>query len=119
MTTRTQNNTGRTIAVISGGALLAWLLWRGRGKGKGKGKGNEGDAGNHRSASVSVRIRAGDQIDLDGVSSDLTTTVARAHAAGAARVSATGDARHGWVTQVIAALKAENVAIDAAPSLFT
>ena len=115
MTTRTQNNTGRTIAVISGGALLAWLLWRGRGKGKG----NEGDAGNHRSASVSVRIRAGDQIDLDGVSSDLTTTVARAHAAGAARVSATGDARHGWVTQVIAALKAANVAIDAAPSLFT
>ena len=115
MTTRTQNNTGRTIAVISGGALIAWLLWRGRGKGKG----NEGDAGNHRSASVSVRIRAGDQIDLDGVSSDLTTTVARAHAAGAARVSATGDARHGWVTQVIAALKAANVAIDAAPSLFT
>jgi len=33
MTTHTQNKTGRTIAVISGGVFLAWLLWHGRGQG--------------------------------------------------------------------------------------
>ena len=116
MATRKQNNTGRTIAVIGGGALLAWLLWRGRGKGKGKGKSSGGDGG-HNSAPVIVRIRGSDPIELDGVSSDLATTVARARAAGATRVFATGDARHGWINQVIAALKAAGVAIDAAPSL--
>lgn len=113
MATRKQNNTGRTIAVIGGGAFLVWLLWRGRGKGKGSG-GN----GDHHSDPVIVRIRSGDQIELDGVSSDLATTVARARAAGATRVVATGDARHGWIVQVIAALKAAGVVIDAAPSLF-
>ena len=39
MAIRKQNNTGRTIAVVGGGALLVWLLWRGRGKGKGSGSG--------------------------------------------------------------------------------
>ena len=114
MATRKTNSTGRTIAVIGGGALLAWLLWRGRGKGKGKGSSGESD---HNSAPVIVRLRGNDQIELDGVSSDLATTVARARAAGATRVVATGDARQGWITQVIAALKSAGVAIDAAPSL--
>jgi len=112
MATRKQNNTGRTIAVIGGGAALAWLLWRGRGKGKGSGSNRD-----QRSDPVIVRIRSGDQIELDGVSADLATTVARARAAGATRVVAAGDARQGWITQVIAALKAAGVAIDAAPSL--
>ena len=114
MATRKQNSTGRTIAVIGGGALLAWLLWRGRGKGKGSG--GDDDRSSAPDA-VEVWVRSGDQIELDGVSSDLVTTVARARAAGATRVFATGDARHGWIIQVIAALKAAGVAIDAAPSL--
>jgi hypothetical protein len=112
MATRTQNNIGRTIAVIGGGALLAWLLWRGRGKGKGSGGGGHGVP-----AVVGVWLRGGDRIELDGASSDLTTAVARARAAGTARVFAAGDTRHGWVTQVIAELKAAGVAIEAAPSL--
>jgi len=112
MATHKQNNTGRTIAVIGGGALLAWLLWRGRGRGKGSS--GEGD---HTSAPVIVRVRGSDQIELDGVTSNLATMVARARAAGATRVFATGDARHGWIVQVIAALKAAGVAIDTAPSL--
>lgn len=106
MATRTQNNTGRTIAIVGGGALLLWLLWAGRGKGKGSGgDGNQSSA----PAVVVVKIRSGDHIELDGVSSDLATTVARARAAGTARVIAVGDARHGWVTQVIDALRAAGV----------
>ena len=114
MTTHTQNKTGRTVAVISGGVFLAWLLWRGRGKGTGSG---DGSTGGHPSALVTVRIRSGDRLELDGASADLAVVIARARAAGTARVFATGDARHGWITQVIAALKAADVAIEAAPSL--
>jgi hypothetical protein len=117
MATRKQNNTGRTIAVISGGALVVWLLWRGYGRGKGKGTGSGGDDRDSTPSAVEVRLRSGDRIELNGVSSDLATAVAHARAAGMARVFATGDARHGWVTQVIAALKAAGVTIDAAPSL--
>ena len=118
MATRKQNNTGRTIALISGGALLAWLLWRGRGKGKGKGTGSGGDS-DHSSAptSVEVWIRSGDRIEMDGSSSDLATVVARARAASVTHVHATGDARHGWVTQVIAALKTAGATIDVARPL--
>ena len=112
MATRKQNNTGRTIAVIGGGALLAWLLWRGRGKGKGKGKGKgSGGDGDHSSAPdvVEVWVRSGDRIELDRVSSDLATVVARARAAGKARLHVTGDARHGWFEYVADALRAAGV----------
>jgi len=110
MATRKQNNTGRTIAVIGGGALFVWLLWRGRGKGKGKGKGSDGD-GRHNSApaAVEVWIRGGDRIELDRISSDLATVVARARAAGKARLHVAGDARHGWVENVTDALRVAGV----------
>jgi len=114
MTTHTQNKTGRTIAVISSGVFLAWLLWRGRGKSTGSG---DGSTGGSPSALVTVRIRSGDRLELDGASADLAVVIARARAAGTARVLATGDARHGWITQVLAALKAADVVIEAAPSL--
>jgi len=104
MATRTQNNMGRTIAVIGGGALLAWLLLRGRGKGKGSGGGGHGSP-----AVVEVWLRGGDRIELDGASSDLATTVARARAAGAARVFTAGDARQGWHQHVIDSLRAAGV----------
>lgn len=114
MATHKQNHTGRTIAVISGGALLAWLLWRGRGRGKGKGTGSGADDRDSTPSVAEVRLRSGDRIELNGVSSDLATAVARASTAGTARVFAAGDARHGWVTQVIAALKTAGVAVDVA-----
>lgn len=118
MSKSNENNTGLTIAMVGGGALLLWLLWPGRGKGKGKGEGKGGDSESSTApAAVVVRIRSGDQVDLDGVSSDLATTVARARAAGAARVFAVGDARHGWVTTVIDALKAAGVAVYTSISL--
>ena len=108
MTTRTQNHTGRTIALIGGGALLAWLLWRGRGKGSGgTGKGSGGP--NRALAAVEVQVRNNDRIELDGVSSDLPTVIAHARAAGAARVHIAGDARQGWADNVIRALQAAGV----------
>ena len=112
MATRKQNNTGRTIAVIGGGALLVWLLWRGRGKGKG----SRGDGdGQSASATMEVWLRGGDRIELDGVSSDLATTVARARAAGMARVHVSGDARQGWVENVVHALRAAGVDVGLPP----
>ena len=113
---RTQSHTGRTIAVFSGGALLAWLLLRGWGKGGGKGDAGKGSGG--APATVEVWLRGNDRIELDGTLSDLPTVITHARAAGVARVFAAGDARQGWVTHVIAALKAAGVAIEAAPSLF-
>ena len=114
MATRTQNNTGRTIAIVGGGALLLWLLWAGRGwgwgKGRGSGKGNgSGGNDNHSRDPAIVWIRSGDRVEIDGVSSDLATTVARARAAGTARVFTTGDAREGWHQLVIDSLRAAGV----------
>ena len=108
MATRKQNNTGRTIAVIGGGALLAWLLWRGRGKGKGKGSGGDGDRSS-ASDVVEVWVRSGDRVELDRVSSDLATVIARARAAGKARLHVAGDARQGWFENVTNALRAAGV----------
>ena len=109
MATRKQNNTGRTIAVIGGGALLVWLLWRGRGKSKGSG--GDGDR-NSAPAAVEVWIRSGDRIELDRVSSDLATVIARARAVGKARLHVAGDARHGWFEYVVDALRAAGVDVS-------
>lgn len=114
MATRKQNNTGRTIAVVGAGALLVWLLWRGHGKGKGKG--GDGDRSS-APAAVEVWIRSRDRIELDGVSSDLATTVARARTAGKARVHVTGDARQGWVENVVHALRAAGVDVGLPPEM--
>jgi hypothetical protein len=112
MATSDDNSTGLTIAMVGGGALLLWLLWPGRDK-------HEADDGDRRNApsEVLVWIRSGDRIDVDGASSDLATTVARARAAGAARVFAAGDARQGWVTSVLDALYAAGVAVAQPPSV--
>jgi hypothetical protein len=58
-----------------------------------------------------VWLRSGDRIELDGVSSDLATTLARARAVGRASVYATGDARVGWIRTVINALRAAQVSV--------
>ena len=107
MPTSNPNNTALTIAFLSGGAFLLWLLWPGRGKGKGRGQhdGSGGD-GDPKSTPVPVfvRILSGDRVELSGVISDLATMVARVRAAGAAEVIAVGDAREGWVITVRDAL---------------
>jgi hypothetical protein len=108
MSTSDENNTGLTLALIGGGAFLLWLLWPGRGKGQG----DRGDTDGIRGRTpVRVRIRSGDQVDLDGVTSDLATVVGRARAAGAAYVLAVGDARTGWIHTVVDALKTAGVGV--------
>ena len=113
-TIRKRNNTGRAVAVIGGGALLLWLVASG-----GRGSGGHGGRGGTVARTVDalppsevhVRIRSGDRIDVDGVSSELSAAVARARAAGIARVVATGDARQGWVVEVLHALGAAGVVV--------
>jgi hypothetical protein len=96
------------LALIAGGALLLWRLGRG---GSGKGAGTGDGAGPDR-PSVRVMVRAGDRIELDGITTDLATAVARARASGKAFVHVTGDARQGWFETVVHALEAAGVAIS-------
>jgi hypothetical protein len=117
MATDNDDNTGLTVAVIGGGALLVWLLWRGRGKGAGGGVREQGSARVSAPAQLMVWVLGGDRVALntvDGMVLDLPTMVARARAMGAARVFRTGDARHGWVLDVIGALRDAGVAVDEA-----
>lgn len=106
----TQDNTGLTIALVGGGALLLWLLWRRRGTGKD----GDGDRSSAR-PNVEVRLRAGDRIELNGVRTDLATVIARARGAGTAVVKTDGDARQGWHREVTDALKAAGATVFADP----
>jgi hypothetical protein len=124
MVTHTQSHTGRTIALLSGGALLAWLLWRGIGWGSGgigrgsggtgkiSGKGSSNDRNSTpKLAAVEVWVLRDDRITLNGVSSDLPTVIAHARAVGVARVHVDGWAREGWFKKVREALRAAGVDI--------
>jgi hypothetical protein len=110
MSENDHGDTVLTIGLLGGGAFLLWLLWSGRGNGSGGGKDNgSGGAGDRSSTPVPgtpavVRIRSGDRVDLDGVTADLATIVARARTVGAVDVIPAGDAREGWVNTVINAL---------------
>jgi hypothetical protein len=117
MATRNKNNPGITLAAVGGGALLLWLLWRGRGKGKAKG--SDGDRRNP-AAPITVWILPGDRLALDrpdGPSVDLATVVALGRVAGAADARPAGDARHGWVEQVQQTLEAAGAKVSVASPL--
>jgi hypothetical protein len=64
-----------------------------------------------------VWLRSGDRLELDGIGSDLETMLRRARSVGRARVRATGDARAGWVSKVINALRTAQVTVLTDPSL--
>jgi hypothetical protein len=120
----------KRLAVAVGGATLALLLLfagrrggSGGGGSAGGGTGDGGDVGGDARflpgpPEVRVWLRDGDRIELDGVPSDLETTLVRAGAVGRARVNATGAARVGWIGKVINALRAAQVVVSAEPSLF-
>lgn len=121
MATKEQNR--KRLAVALGGATLALLLLAGRrGAPGGGGDRDRGlaDAGARLPGppEVHVWLRDGDQIELDGVRSDLETTIVRARAVGRARVNATGGARVGWIGKVINALRDAQVSVWADPSLW-
>jgi hypothetical protein len=119
------NHTGRNVALVGGGALLVWLLLRGKGWGLGGGGGTGGDgtgtpgtsaindtpAERRQPCQVFVRAR---QIDLDGAPADLPTIVAHCRAAGKAHVRTTGGASIQAVEDVISALQAAGVTVAVA-----
>ena len=117
-----KNKTGKTIAIVGGGALLFLLLFRGRGFGLG-GSGGDGRAGNGdagsatRSAPCKVRIDASG-IEVDGVPADVATTTEVCRAAGSAEVRATGAAITGVIAEVVHALKEAGVDVWAAPEVW-
>jgi hypothetical protein len=120
-----KKRTGRTVAVVGGTGLLAWLLLRGGGREvKDKGKGDVAGADVTLRPVVSgsrcvVWIRAADRIEVDGVAADLPTVIARCRAAESVEVHATGDARQGFVTSVVATLHAAGIKMRVAHDLAT
>lgn len=102
---------------LAGGALLAWMLLRGNGGGFGFGRGGSGGVGGG-TAGARVKIRVSDAgIAVDGVPTTQDEAVELAVAAGAAEVRATGAARSGTVSDLIAALKAAGVHLWLADNL--
>ena len=121
------SHAGRTVAVVGGGALLLWLLLRGKGRGLGGGEGGTGAAGAGTGATteapsqvrpvcqVFIRSR---RIDLDGVPADLPTVVTRCRAGGRADVRATGGASIQAVEDVVRALQEAGVTVTASESVW-
>jgi len=119
-----KNKTGRTVAVVGGGALLLLLLLRGKGWGLGTGDGagaGDGEAATPDAPTPPTRCRVridADGIELDGARADLATVTERCRAAGEADVRATGAAITGVVAQVIQALQAAGVRVWASAGLW-
>lgn len=117
MSTERKSNTGRTVAVVGGGALLLLLLFRGKGWGLGGAGGGTGAGGEAPRSPCRVRIDA-DGLELDGQRADLPTTVERCKTAGRADVIATGAAIVGVIATTVQALKDAGVDVYADSSVW-
>jgi hypothetical protein len=62
---------------------------------------------------IIVTIRGGDRVDLDGIASDLAHVAVAAATARRVVVRAAGDARHGFIVNVLGALVACGVPVSA------
>lgn len=114
-------HTGRTVALIGGAAVVAWLLWRRKGAGIGGLSGSTSATsaiGSPNPAKVPCRVwvRA-DRIELEGAPADLVTVVARCRESGRADVRATGDAITRSIIEVLHALRTAGVVVYAPPDL--
>ena len=112
------------LAALGGGALLLWLSlhrggmgWGGKGNGwgsearGGNGRGDPSDGsggGPYRWLHVHVLPNG---IELNGITSDLETTLAQARSADYVRFTARGDAVAGWVSKVYYALADAGIAL--------
>ena len=107
---KTDEKTGRTVAAIGGGALLLWLLLRGKGWGLGASRGEGTGPSSPTLPRCRVRV---DQygVQLDGAPADVATVVARCRETGAADVLATGAAISGVVEALLDALRAAGVVV--------
>ncbi len=66
---------------------------------------------------IAVMIRSEDRIDLNGKPSDLAHVAIAAATAGLVVVRATGDARHGFIANVLAALVSSGIRVSAGADL--
>jgi hypothetical protein len=117
---RNKDKHARTAAIVGGGALLLWLLIRGKGFGVGHGGAAIGDGSRAGSAPTSrcrVRIDA-DGIETDGVPTDVRTMTERCRVAGSADVRVTGAAITGVVAEAVQALQAAGVRVYAASDVW-
>jgi hypothetical protein len=106
MSTDDDSNTGLVLALVGAGAALAWWLWRSRGSRKPR-SGN-GDL-SPPIREVAIRICGGDHVSVNGAEMDLPAAVERARHATLVDLFPRGDARHGWIEEVQAALQAAGV----------
>jgi len=100
------SNTGLVLALAGAGAALAWWLWRSRGSRR-SGSGT-GDI-LMPTREVMIAVYGSDRIRVNGVEMDLPAAVERARHAALVDICPRGDARHGWIEQVQAALQAAGV----------
>lgn len=110
-----RGRTGKTVAILGGAALVAWLLSLGKGWGL-RGPGHAEASGAAHPSRCVVWIRP-EGLTVDGVAADLPTVIARCRAAGEAEVHATGDTIHRVVRDTIQALHAAGVTLYLAPNL--
>ena len=113
-----RDHTGRTVALVGGAALAAWLLSRGKGWGfrsPGDGSGVNADR-THSSAECKVWIYA-EGLTVDGVAADLLSVIEKCRAVGTAKVGATGDAITSVIHGVLKALQAAGVKLLLPPDL--
>lgn len=111
---RRDTRTGRTVVLIGGGALLAWLLLRG-GKGWRFGSGH----GAVHSPGQPCRVHVGeDHIRVDGQPATLTAAIVACQARGSAEVTASGAAIIGAINEVVVRLKKAGVRVYAEPDLW-
>ena len=100
------SNPGLVLALVGAGAALAWWLWRSRGSRKpGSGTGDLSKPIHQ----VVIRVCGGDRVSVNGVEMDLAAAVERARRAVVVEICPRGDARHGWIEEVQAALQAAGV----------
>ena len=110
--------TGRTVALVGGAALAAWLLSRGNGWGfRSPGDGTAAKSGGTGSTAPCKVWIYSDGLSVGGVATDLPTVVDQCRAVGTAEVGATGDAITGVIQNVLKALHAAGVKLLLPPSL--
>jgi hypothetical protein len=117
-----KNHLGGTVALVGGGALLVWLLLRGKGWGLGGG-GGKGEHGSEAPGTGTIKEPPAEDrypcqvfvralgIDLAGAPTDLPTLVTHCRATGKAHVQITGGASAQTVEDVISALQAAGVTV--------
>lgn len=117
-----KNTNGRTVAIVGSGALLLWLLLRGKRLGIGQAQAASVSAADQpaKRPAPPCRVRIdGDGIEVDGERADVPTATARCRVAGAAEVRATGAAITGVIAEIVRALQAAGVRVWAAPEVWS